>query len=75
MQNEEIIYIQDISRIGIQLGNIRRRKGMTISEVSIRADVTPTFICKVEHGKCIARIGTLLDWCKALGYKEVRFTV
>jgi len=71
--NDNTIYISDLDRIGVQIGNLRRKQGLSQTDVARMSGVSVAFICKVEHGKCIANVRTLLGIYKALGYKEVRF--
>jgi transcriptional regulator with XRE-family HTH domain len=67
------LFITDLSRVAIQLGNIRRKQKRSITEVARTAGVTISFICKAEKGKSLARIDVLLLWCKALGFDQVVF--
>ena len=72
--NHNYIFIPDINNVGRQIGNLRRKQKITITELSQKSGVTASFICKVEHGRCIARVDTLLAIFRSLGYTDIVFT-
>ena len=37
--------------LGVRLRELRRRKGVTLSEMAIALDVTPAYLSALEHGK------------------------
>jgi len=72
--NHNYIFITDVHAVGKQIGNLRRKQKLSITELSQKSGVSSSFICKVEHGRCIARVDTLISIFRSLGYTDIVFT-
>ena len=58
--------IFDLGVIGNKLYEIRKKKGMTQSEVAEAAEISDRTYADIERGTANMRIGTLLQVCKVL---------
>ena len=54
-------------RIGLNLQNLRRAKGLSQEELAHRADIHPTYLSGVERGKRNSTAGVLQRIAEALG--------
>lgn len=73
--NEDILYVK-LEGLGRQLRMLRLKKGISIKWLSEEANISPAFMCKVEHGQMIlTKSAQLCAWVKALGYSEVRIAL
>lgn len=70
----KIMYL-DLDNMGAQLKEIRESENLTRKAISMDANVSHSFICRVERGRGIMKLDTLMNWTRALGYTEVRIRV
>lgn len=67
-----ILFINDINKIGAQMRAIRKAQKMPIRVLNERTNLSPTTFTKLELGYSKPNIETLVLWAQALGYDEIR---
>ena len=74
--DSNVLYVTDFEKVGRQLRLLRIKRGISIKEISEAVDISPAFMCKVEHGQMrLTKTVQLMAWVKGLGYDEVRLTL
>ena len=53
-------------KVGIHLKKIRQNKDLTLGELGLRGDVDKYELSKIENGKKVINLYTLLKICEAL---------
>lgn len=67
-----ILFINDINKIGAQMRAIRKAKKLPIRYLHEETNLSPTAFTKCELGVSNPSIYTLVVWAQALGFDEIR---